>query len=110
MNHSAAASSSSSSSSGPDVLLTVKILGTDNIKVLSAILNLLQKIGKELIIEFENGVMTFRSLNDPKSAFISVEFDRDYFEEFFTAENAENFSCKVTIKVILTAAVTVLCY
>jgi hypothetical protein len=54
---------------------------------------------QELIIEVENGQLTFRSLNDPKSAFISVEFDNNYFDQFDTTPGAESFSCKVTIKV-----------
>lgn len=77
----------------------VAIVGTENIKTLSAALHLLQKIGKDLIIETESNVLIFRSLNDPKSAFISMEFDDAFFEKLTTASGAENFSCKVAIKV-----------
>lgn len=74
-------------------------VGNHNIRHLSAALHLLQKVGKELIIETENGTLTFRSLNDSKSAFTSVEFDKDFFEKFSTASGGVSFSCKVAIKV-----------
>ena len=87
------------SENGPVLHLFAKV-GNQNIKHLSAALHLLQKVGKELIIETENGILIFRSLNDTKSAFTSVEFDKGFFENFTTASRADNFSCKVAIKVI----------
>ena len=86
--------------SGFGILLLVRI-GTENIKLLSAALHLLQKVSKELIIETEGGILTFRSLNDPKSAFMTVEFGEDFFDEFGTGTSSEKFSCKVPIKVSL---------
>ena len=82
----------------PEVHLLARV-GNDNVKLLSAALHLLQKVSKELIIETENSVLTFRSLNDPKSAFMTVEFDKNFFDQFNTAEGADKFSCKVNIKV-----------
>ena len=76
----------------------VAVVGTENTKTLSAALHLLMKIGKELIIETESRSLIFRSLNDPKSAFISIEFDEAFFERLNTA-SGDNFSCKVAIKV-----------
>lgn len=81
---------------GVHLLATV---GNDNAKMLSSALHLLQKVGKELIIEAESGVLTFRSLNDPKSAFISVEFEKDFFDKYTPSTGADCFSCKVAIKV-----------
>jgi hypothetical protein len=88
---------STNNSADYEVHLSAKI-ANENIKCLSAVLHLLQKVGKELILETENGILTFRSLNDSKSAFVSVKFDKTFFAHFMTAP-ADNFSCKVTIKV-----------
>ena len=85
---------------GYGIMLLVRI-GTENIKLLSAALHLLQKVSKELIIETEGGILTFRSLNDPKSAFMTVEFGKDFFDQFATGPGSEKFSCKVPIKVRL---------
>ena len=74
-------------------------IGNENIKLLSAALHLLAKVSKELIIETENKILTFRALNDPKSAFMTVEFDKGFFDQLTTAVGADKFSCKVPIKV-----------
>lgn len=83
-------------SPGVHLLATI---ANENAKLLSAALHLLQKVGKELIIEAEAGVLTFRSLNDPKSAFISVEFEKDFFDKYAPSTGADCFSCKLAIKV-----------
>ena len=93
---------------GHGIMLLVRI-GTENIKLLSAAIHLLQKVSKELIIETEGGILTFRSLNDPKSAFMTVEFGNDFFDQFATGPGSEKFSCKVPIKVRLSQILLVQC-
>jgi Rad9 len=83
-------------SPGAHILATIS---NENAKLLSAALYFLQKVGKELTIEAEAGVLTFRSLNDSKSPFISVEFENDFFDKYTPSTGADCFSCKVAIKV-----------
>ena len=55
------------------------------LKAVAAVLNFVSKVGKELIIQIDRNCLTFRTLNDAKSAFALITFennDNDFFDEF----------------------------
>ena len=70
-----------------------------NIKTLSATFHLLQKIGKDVIIEVEQAILTLRALNDNRSAFAAIEFDSNFFDHFILVNKNQAFACKLSIKV-----------
>ena len=72
----------------------------EHLKHFAAFLNLLQKIGKEVVIEAEGDVFTLRSLNDSKSAFISIEIRPGFFRECVAPGTSSSFACKVLVKVL----------
>ena len=78
------------------ISLDVK-LNNQNTKKLSAALHLLNKVGKDVVLEVEEDSLVLRSLNDSKSAFVSATLNKFFFEEFNAG--AVNFSCKVAVKV-----------
>lgn len=49
--------------------------------------------------EPHSGALTLRALNDAKSAFVGIEFTKDFFEEFSLSSSLRQFSCKVIVKV-----------
>ncbi len=48
--------------------------------------------------EVEDHAMTLRSLNDNKSAYISIEFSSDYFDNYNLSSDTA-FACKLSVKV-----------
>jgi hypothetical protein len=87
-----------SSSSSIQKHIVAGISTEKHLKEFSAALSLLGKIGKELIIDSEKDVLTLRSLNDAKCAFIAIELDRNFFGRFDHSSSLNNFCCKVPIK------------
>ena len=80
---------------GDHLLVTID---QEHLKHFASFLNLLQKIGKEVVIEAEGDVFTLRSLNDSKSAFVSIEVHPGFFREC-TAGTSSSFACKLLVKV-----------
>ena len=76
-----------------DVLLVT--IDQEHLKHFASLLYLLQKIGKEVVIEAEGDVLTLRSLNDSKSAFLSIEVRPGFFKEYL----ASSLACKLLVKV-----------
>jgi len=75
-------------------------VSSTNLKTFNAILNLLHKIGKEIMIECNNdGHVCFQALNDTKSVFATIEF-RDIFWNSHHMNSNEPFQCKMTSKSI----------
>lgn len=76
-----------------------------HLKSFCACLQFLLKIGKELIVEIANDILTFRTLNDSKSVFAAIEFCTNNFFETFecTTDASMNgiFACKLPIKVVI---------
>ena len=70
----------------------------DRLKLLCLIVNLIAKIGKDLIIEVDGEEQTvcFRALNDAKSAFVSIEFVDNFFSALRMPTGT--FSCKIPAK------------
>ena len=70
----------------------------DRLKLLCLIVNLIAKIGKDLIIEVDGEEQTvcFRALNDAKSAFVSIEFVENFFSSIQMPHST--FSCKIPAK------------
>ena len=66
---------------------------------LSQSLVLMQKVGKYLVIEADRNVIVMRTLNDSKSAFVSVELNEYFFEKCETCPNSP-FSCRVNLKAV----------
>lgn len=73
----------------------------DNFKNFNAILHLLSKVGKELVIEVEENSLTLRALNDSKSAFASAELSIDFFSKFDWT--GVSWSGKLSFKPVLQA-------
>lgn len=70
------------------------------IKAFVASLHLLQKIGRDLLLEVEEHAMTLRGLNDNKSSFAAIEFERAFFDEYnLNASLGGPFSGKLAVKV-----------
>lgn len=61
-------------------LFECKISGAENIKTFSSILHYLRVLGKELLVEATRDVLTFRTLNEAKTAYTSVSFHESFFE------------------------------
>ena len=80
-----------------DTLFEIQI-SSENLKVLSCIVNLILKVGKELIIEVEEDAVIFRALNDGKSAFVAIDFKPSYFT--IIEPPPASFSCKLSVKPI----------
>ena len=78
----------------------------ESIKHFQNILLLLHKINKEFSIERSNdGTVMFRSLNDTKSVFITIEFNHIFWGAQNISHPEEDFvtfSCKLLIKAIST--------
>jgi hypothetical protein len=72
----------------------------ENIRALSHVLQLILRVGKELYIEIDGDDVTFHSMNDSKSAYVSVEMK----DIFFSRKDlkTEEFSCKIPIKPVHT--------
>lgn len=71
-----------------------------NLKVFNAILHLLHKIGKEIMIECNiDGHVCFQALNDTKSVFATIEF-RDIFWNSHHIVSNESFQCKMSSKTV----------
>lgn len=82
-----------------DIQFELNISNFDSIKSFSFILHLLNKVGKDLLLEIENNTLYLRSLNDAKSAFALVKFDKDFFD-YIQSVDGKNFCCKVQLKVL----------
>jgi hypothetical protein len=76
------------------------VIPTDKLKYICSVINLVSKIGKDLILEVdgEENVVTFRALNDAKSAFVSIEFDEHFFAD--AVFPSTSFSCRVPARPI----------
>ena len=75
-------------------------ISASNIKHFNNVINFLLKIDNELIIELSNRGMTFRVLNDAKSAFVVVDLSIGNFFDNFILDSDEKHSCKIFGKVI----------
>jgi len=98
---SATASAPLDRSADREVLVSMSISKPENLKAIVACFAFLNKVGKELLLEVENNVLTLRALNDAKTAYASVEFDDHFFHEGVSVgggEDAETFACKVSLK------------
>ena len=72
-------------------------IGSENVKSICAVISLLAKAGRELIIEIDDRsdyFTTMRALNDSKSAFVSAEFEDRFFVK------AELYYSPITCKVV----------
>jgi hypothetical protein len=108
-------------------------IDSSSLRIFSAALHLCQKVGKEVIIgenilcnttlnhcithvcvlllvhlEVEEHALTLRSLNDNKSAYISVEFSSDYFDNFNLCCDTA-FACKLPVRVRINLATLDIC-
>jgi len=99
-------------------LFELKIRGSENLKALSAALHFLRTVGKDLQIEVSPENLVLRALNDPKTAYASVEFASGFFDRgslllhksalkqaFGSAASQtqsgidlDSFSCKLAVK------------
>jgi Rad9 len=78
------------------------VVPKDHLKSLSSIIGLISKVGKDLLLEVENGHVRFRALNDAKSAFAAVEFDDEFFELFEAASDLL-FLCRISVRSVSAA-------
>lgn len=49
--------------------------------------------------EVEEDMMTLRALNDNRSAFAAIEFERNFFDSFLLVQRDQPFACKLAVKV-----------
>jgi hypothetical protein len=75
-------------------------IDASSLKTFNAGLHLLQKIGKDIIFEVEESVLTLRALNDTKSSFLAIEYDKNFFDDYELSTET-SFSCKLMGKVCL---------
>mmetsp|Transcript_18054 Transcript_18054/g.30203 ORF Transcript_18054/g.30203 Transcript_18054/m.30203 type:complete len:395 (-) Transcript_18054:176-1360(-) len=82
----------------------LEMSGNVNLTKFSVVLQFFSKIGKYLILEVDDEAIIMRTLNDAKSAFASVEFDKnDFFDHFelqegVGQEKGQIFTCKLLIR------------
>lgn len=74
-------------------------IDASSVKAFVAVLHLLQKIGRDLIVEVEQNVLTLRSLNDNKSSFAAVEFQDSFFDNY-ELNTPNSFTGRLPVKVV----------
>lgn len=72
-------------------------IDSSSIKVFTAALQLLHKVGKEVVFEVKPDLFALRALNDIKSSFALVEFSPSFFDSLIVEDG--EFSCKLPAKV-----------
>lgn len=72
-------------------------IDASSIKVFTAALQLLHKVGKEVVFEVKADLFALRALNDLKSSFALVEFVPNFFDSLVIED--EEFPCKLPAKV-----------
>eukprot|EP01041_Mallomonas_annulata_P001343 gene1343-2592_t len=70
------------------------------LKALSAVVHFIQKVGKEIIFEFDADSLSLQTLNDAKSAFAVIEFPKHGFFDKLALKSTPNksFACKIAVK------------
>jgi hypothetical protein len=77
-------------SSGGNLFLNCTIHAEGNIKVLHSALIFLSKINNDVTLEVLNNEIILRALNDAKSSFAAVSFERDFFTDLQTTSTTQN--------------------
>lgn len=79
----------------------IQISSPDRLNKFFNVMQFFSKIGKYIILEVDDDTLVLRTLNDAKSAFSSVEFEkREFFDEFEleSDQNSRVFACKLLIR------------